>query len=317
MSESLKNIVYVDLTELDCSSGSNLCANKERTISYGLYVDVPSQPVTPDEVFKECCYNHIVLADLTSDDKYKNDFSGFYHNRQTTTESCVFVMIDLSDGTEYELSDNTYGVFYDFGTITSNENLSYFVLSWKKILQSLGQGSYKIIKRINIVGIDVEIEYLTYNLFQYSTGLADKTVRIDVSMDGLLEKINVDFTDSNFETSLRVHGFFGRREPTWEEDNIITRGYVKRQVSMKQTNEYKFQTLMIPDCLTNEIFDFMLFSDNIKMNDYNLNNHSYSFVDFPVKLASNEGTRYASTTRKAQLNLIFNDKTVNNNKRNY
>jgi hypothetical protein len=136
-------------------------------------------------------------------------------------------------------------------------------------------------------------------------------------MAGLLEKQNIDFTGSDFATSIRVPGFFGRREPTWEEDNLVNRNYTKRQISMQQTNEYKFQTNLVPDCVIEEIVDFILFSDDVRFTDYNLNNTSYNYKNFPAKLASNEGTRYLNRSRKAQLNLVFNDKTVNNNKRNY
>ncbi|MCD5382442.1 MAG: hypothetical protein LR017_04010, partial [Candidatus Pacebacteria bacterium] len=254
---------------------------------------------------------------LDSGSDYKNDYSGYFHKRQITSETVEFVLIDMSDGTEYILNSNDYGTFKGFGTIPDAPQLSTFILDWKKVLVDLGEGAYKVIKRINVVGIAVIHEYLVYDLYNYSTSRADKTVRIDVTMEGLLEKQDIDFTGSEFKTTLRLPGFFGRREPKWEEDNLIDRSYNKRQISMKQTNEYKFQTNMIPDCLTFEIFDFMLFSDNIRMNDYNLNNHTYSFVNFPVKLANNEGTGYASTTRKAIVNLVFTDKTVNNNKRNY
>jgi hypothetical protein len=136
-------------------------------------------------------------------------------------------------------------------------------------------------------------------------------------MEGLLEKQGVDFTGSEYKTTLRLPGFFGRRELKWEEDNLIDRNYNKRQISMKQTNEFKFQTNLIPDCISDEIFDFLLFSDNIKLNDYNLNNHSYKYKNFSVKLESNEGTENITTTRKVRVNLVFSDKTVNNNKRNY
>jgi hypothetical protein len=136
-------------------------------------------------------------------------------------------------------------------------------------------------------------------------------------MNGLLIKSGVDFSGIGWKHSIRVPGFFGRREPQFEEDNIVNRQYEKRQISMKQTNEFKFQTNLIPDCLTNEILDFMLFANDIYFNDYNLNNHSYDYVKFGVKFASNEGTEYGVKTRKARLNLTFNDKFENNWKRNF
>ena len=156
-----------------------------------------------------------------------------------------------------------------------------------------------------------------FTLRQFSSSLANKTTRIDVVMNGSLEKLKVNFTGISWKNSIRVGGFFGRREFQFEEDNIVNRQFESRQVSMKQSNEYKFQTNLIPDCVTNEIIDFLLFGNDIFLNDYNLNNHSYNFVKFPVKFESNDGTEYGVKTRKARLNLIFSDKFKNNLKRNF
>lgn len=317
MSENLLDIVYIDEAAFSCALGFDDCDLKERTLSYAVFVDVPVQEVPPEAIFEECCYVNYVLASSTSTDLDKNDFAGFYHQRQNTAETNEFVLIKLSDMSETVLNNDTLGTFEDFGDIPDNPNLSTFIIQWNLVLAALGVNDYKVVKRVTTVGITVEIEYLVYTLKEYSTALTDKTVRIDVTMSGLLEKPSIDFTGSNFATSVRVPGFFGRREPQYEEDNIVNRNYVKRQVSIKQTNEYQFQTQLVPDCITEEIIDFFLFSDNIRMFDYNLNNHSYNYKNFPVKFASNTGTTYGNRTRKAALNLVFNDKTVNNNKRNF
>jgi len=316
MAEDLLKIVHIDGSEFGCVDGFDPCTLKERTQSFALFVDVPTQNETPEEVFKECCYVHRVLASATETSSARNDFSGFFHQRQVSNESCDFILVDLSDNSETIL-EAQYGTLMDFGTIAQQPNLKTYRLDWRKVLLDLGEGSYKVLKRFNLVGLTVDEEYLVYNLQAYGDSAANGTIRIDVTMSGLMERLGIDFSGTDFATSLRLPGFFGRREPTFEEDNIVSRSYQKRQVSMKQTNEYKLQTNMVPDCITNEVIDFMLFSDDIRVFDYNLNNHSYDFKNFPVKLENNEGTRYITRSRKAQLNLVFSDKTVDNNKRNY
>lgn len=314
--QEILSIIYIDETGFNCNQEVS-CLYKERTISYALGVNIPTPAEQPDEVFKECCYVHNVFGSLTSSEDFKNDYSSFYHQRQLSNETCEFFLFRHENATEYPLDDDTYGQLFTFGNIIANPNLKGYMVKWRKVLQSLGKGNYKIIKRYTIAGLNIEEQSYTFTLNEFSNSLADKTVRFDIVMNGLLEKTNVDFTNVAWRHSLRVPGFFGRREPKYEEDNLIGRDYQSRQISMKQTNEYKFQTNLIPYCITNEVIDFILFANDIFINDYNLNNHSYEFVKFGVKFANNDGTGYGVKTRKARLNLTFSDKRVNNNKRNY
>jgi len=293
------------------------CPYQERTISYATGVVIPEPGLDPEEIFKECCYVHYVFADANSSQDFKNDYSSFYHQRQLTNETVDFVLVHLELDDEYILNDSTYGQFFGFGSFVDNISLKGVKVEWKKVLATIGEGSFKILKRINIAGVDVEIPSVVFTLRQFSSRQADNTVRIDVIMNGRLVKSGVDFTGIGWKHSLRVPGFFGSREPGIEEDNVIKRTYEKKQISARQTNEYKFQTNLIPDCLTNEIWDFMMLSNDIYFNDYNLNNHSYDFIKFGAKFASNEGTDYPVKSRKARLNLTFNDKFENNIKRNF
>ncbi len=315
--EDLSQIVFIDSAALPCAAGFDDCDMKERTISFADFVEIPVQEVPPAEVFKECCYYNIVLASSTDTDLEKNDFAGVYHQREIQSETNEFVLIRLSDSLETVLNDDTFGTFQGFGSIDDNPDLTTMIVEWRLVLAAQGADDYKIVKRLTRAGVSVEVEFLVYTLREFSDFLANGTVRMDVTMSGLLEKDDIDFSGSNFADSLRLPGFFGRREPTFEEDNIVNRNYVKRQISSQQTNVYQFQANQLPYCVTDMIWDFFLFSDDIRMFDYNLNNHSYQFKNFPVKLANNVGTTYRALSRKATLNLEFNDKTLSNNKRNF
>jgi len=314
--QELLNIVHVDSGEFSCNEIDN-CKYKERTISYAIGVKIPEETESPDIIFKECCYNHIVLADTTSTTDFKNDYSGFYHQRQLSSETCDFFLLDLYNNTEYALNSATYGTIYGFGYFATNPNLKGFKVEWKKVLAVLGEGNYKIIKRFTLAGMNFQNDSFTFTLKKYSTSNANKTIRIDIVMNGRIEETGIEFKGTNWKHTLRVPGFFGRREPKYEEDNIVKRSYKKNQISMRQSNEYKFQTNFIPVCLTSEILDFMFFANDIFINDYNLNNHSYEYKNFGVKITSNEGTTYGTLTRKARLNFIMEDEYANKIKRNF
>ena len=314
--QELLDIVHIDQDALGCNQVIK-CPYQERSISYAVGVTIETPPESPVEIFKECCYIHRVFADATSSTDLKNDYSGFYHQRQLLNESIDFILHHIDTDTEIPLVDGTYGQFFDFGSFATNTNLKGYLIQWKKVLDVIGEGNFKIIKRTTIAGVPNDFDSFVFTLKQYSARLADTTVRIDVIMDGKLEKSKVDFSGTAWKHSIRVPGFFGRREPQLEEDNIIDRSFEKRQVSMIQTNEFKFQTNLVPFCVTDEIWDFILFANDIYMNDYNLNNHSYNFIKFGVKFAANDGTEYGIKSRKAKLNLTFNDKFQNNIKRNF
>lgn len=314
--QELIRIAGINKDLLSCNN-IDLCPYQERSISYATGVSIPEPGLDPEEVFKECCYKHYVFADANSSTDFKNDYSSFYHQRQLINETVDFVMLHTETNTEYELNDSTFGTFFGFGFFEDNINLKGYLIAWKKVLAVIGEGSFKIFKRINIAGVSVEIPSIVFTLKQFSTSLANQTVRIDVVMNGRLEKTGVDFTNIGWKHSIRVPGFFGRREPGIEEDNLVNSQYEKTQISARQTNEYKFQTNLIPDCLTDEIWDFILLSNDIYFNDYNLNNHSYKYIKYGVKFESNDGTEYPVKSRKARLNLTFSDKKDNNIKRNF
>lgn len=307
---------HIDFDEIECGSTGTECFDKERTISYALFVEIP-KATEPAETIKECCYQAEVFAQIDGSDDDKNDYSGFWHKKQVPNETANFFLVDLGNNEETALNNNTYGTFKNFGSIPDNSDLKTFVLQWKKVLELKGEGSYTVLKRVTIAGTNYEEADINYNLKSWSVSKADKTVRIDIRTNGLMERLGVDFVNSNFETSLRFGGFFGRREPKYEEDNIIYSNFVSEQISMMQTNEYTLQSNLLPSCMTQPIIDFLLFANDIYLNDYNLNNHLRNFIKFPVKFEENKGTGYFNTTTKAVLNLTFSDKKVNNIKRNY
>lgn len=77
-------ILYDNYSECDTCENckTELCENGERTIGTAVVVELPDPP-PPDRGFDKCCYNNLVLADLSDIDPYKNDFNGFFFKRQT------------------------------------------------------------------------------------------------------------------------------------------------------------------------------------------------------------------------------------------
>jgi hypothetical protein len=305
---------YADCNECYNSRLTDLCPSGERSLSYAVKVKLPKEPA-PDRGFDVCCYENVVLADLVDGQSYKNDFTGTYFNKTTPNDTVVFKLVELSTMTEYLLNDATYGEFQDFGGI--QPDLSYYIVDWRKVLTVLGEGNYQIKKELTIAGIVIPPSFSnTFTLKPFSIENADLTVRIDCIQNGTLVRKNVNFKGTNYRTSLRVRGFFGRAERTIEEDILFKRDYDTQQVSMNIPIEYKFQGLNLPICITDELFDFVLFGNELFISDYNKNNHNYEYELIPVRLQDNEGTEYFTRVRPANVNLTFTDRFNNNRKLN-
>lgn len=287
-----------------------------RTHSYAIRVKLPETTEVIDRGFKKCGYKNMVLADISSSDYEKNDFNSFYYKRQLNSDSCDFILHDVRANTDYPLVDSTYGELWGFGGFQTQEDLTVYRVDWKKVLEEIGEGEYLIRKEITVVGITGVESSNTFCLMQFSTDLADKTVRIDSVQNGNMKHIGIDFSGTDFITSQRVRGFFGRREPKFTEDIIVYTDETHEQVSLDQDNEFLFQTGLIPECITELFFDFLLFGYPMYMNDYNSNNHSYSYKKASVKLKENSGTDYYSLIREARLNITFEDRIKNKRKTN-
>jgi len=308
----LPTLIHHELEEA-CPNVPLTCVT-ERTLSFANFIIIP--PSTPaNRGFKECCYDNVVLADNGSSDYEKNDFVSFYFVRQTASDDIIWKLTNPLGGT-FTISDDTYGSFKDFGSYPDQPNLKTFKIEWEKVLTLLGEFNYNLSSSFTVGGIALTSDSNTFHLKQFTTLLADKTVRIDSVMNGELVHLGIDFKGTDYTTSLRMMGFFGRRNTKFVQDNIVKRDYSVEQISMSQENEYQFQTGLLPICITDELYDFILFGNEIFISDYNLNNHSYGFTKFAVELDSNKGANYYSLIRDSRVNLIFKDRIKNKRKIN-
>ena len=304
---------YDDCLECLDARAEDICPSAERTLSYAVRIKLPEAP-PPNRDFSKCCYLNLVLADLTDTDSYHNDFTGSWFKRETPNSTVDFKLLDVDTATLYSLNSPTYGTFVDFGGV--QPDLSYYIVDWRKVLTLLGTGNYQIKKELTIAGISVDVFSDTYHLKHFSIQAADKTVRIDTIMDGKLVAKDTDFKDSGYTTSMRLRGFFGRAEYSFEQDNIAKRDYSYMQNTMSSKREYKFQGLQIPECITDELWNFILFGSELYISDYNGNNHSYRYEVLPVKLEGNAGTEFFVTDRGVNVNLTFSDRKENDRKLN-
>jgi hypothetical protein len=135
-------------------------------------------------------------------------------------------------------------------------------------------------------------------------------------MDGTLEKIDVNFKDSNYETSLRVQGYFGDAQDEVTQDNIVFGDYKEKQITLSNDPSYTFQANNIPECISRELRKFIIFANQIFISDYNLNNHSYEYELRPVVLDEVSQYGYPVQGRGVNISMSFKDRFKDNRKTN-
>jgi hypothetical protein len=289
---------------------------RERTEATALFARIPVVEQI-DRGFNDCCYEHLVLADAGSTKIERNDYYGLYFQKQTSIDTCDFVLVKVSDLSEYALNDGTYGEFYDFGSFPDSPDMTQYIVDWKKVLLAHGQGQYRLRRDVTVSGVSVQLSTYTFNLKQYSVENADHTFRFDIVMNGVLEREGLNFKNTNFRHSLRSRGFFGNNNPEWIEDKVVYRTKASNTPTfMNKKDVYVLQTELLPSCITKEIVNFMMFAGDKWFSDYNANNHDYELTRVAVVFDGNQGHDYWATSRDARLNYTFSERYLNNNKRN-
>jgi hypothetical protein len=325
LASTYNEILTIDTTFSDCTTCkatvvAENCLYEERTIGYAVKLELP-QPEPPDRGFVECCYSNIVFGDLSDTDPYRNDFSSVFFQRQTPTDTVTFEIVGVSTGVT-ALVDGTHGVFSPISATNTNPNLTYFKVEWRKILSVLGEDVYTIRMNQTIAGVTVPpIDSNSFELKPFSVVRANNTVRIDSKQDGTLEKIDVNFKNSLYETSLRVQGYFGDSQPSIEKDSVIFsskkgKKYYSDQITMSNDPEYTFQASNIPECISRQLINEIIFGNEIFISDYNTNNHSYLYELFPVDLEDVATNDYPIRGRGVSIEMTFKDRSKDNRKTN-
>ena len=291
---------------------SDVLLGSERAVFLADGVVLPKVNDVKD--FNDCCWCYSVLADTNSSDDYKNDYNGFFFQRQMSSDTCDFVLVE-SDGTENIITDDTYGTFKDFGAIDNNSELKTFILEWKKVIDSLGIGCYTIRLDKSIAGVSISETSLTYELMQFSTELANGTYRIDTIQDGNLNLYSTNFKGSEFKDSLRLRGYFGNATPEMIEDSIVFSNNERVQISLDIKNEYIANNSFIPIEAFTQLKNIILTGNQIFGNDYNTDNPSYDLVKIPL-YAEELTPDYRRGNRNILVNMKFSDKFINNRKTN-
>lgn len=264
----------------------------------------------PDRGFKECCYVNYVFADTGSSDTEKNDsYGGHVFKREDPADTISFFLEKNGGDLAFTAA---FGAFYDFGSVPSQPKLSGIQIDWKKVLTIEGAGAYRAKAVLNFSSGTATIYSNTFELRQFSWELAHNTVRFDAIHNSCLDKLDIDFTGTNWKESVRVRGIFGFRQNEIKQIEYMDSLLNSKFTEIENVEKYTYKSLMIPECIALQLWDRVFLASNIAVNDYNKNNSSYEYINFPVVVDKANESKYFETSRRLKQEYVFKAKRSNN-----
>ena len=236
---------------------------------------LPSIPVTEiNDVcvcdFVQCQYIEKVFASQAPDNEwYKNDKNEFLFRRFVAADT-VAIELYKDDIKIEDLDNNAFGTFYNgFGSGTSEQQMYVgFLIDWELVQATYGNGFFQVKAQLSIIGNASTYESRLFNLLQYDSRSADKTVRIESYQDGNILGSSFDFTGLNWYSSLRIPGTFGNPSPVLETDNYINSNHETRQITAKNSREWALTTGLINYEVASKILYNKLLANKVLITDY-------------------------------------------------
>lgn len=289
-------------------------ANNQRGKSLACVIKLPDDGLEDDRGYLDCCYENQVFYDFgLIDFDFRNDFTGSFARRQDPADLYVFTLTHVQTATVLDLSTGLYGQYFPFGSFIANPDVIGVVVDWNSVKDVSGlEGVFRLEVSWTVAGIAGTTFKGYYKLDEFSYDRADGTVRIDVTMDGYNEKLDIDFTGVGFRDSVRVPGYFGYPKDTIETENLVLQNRDQKQIKKTLNQEFQLEVNPVPSCVAREVVETILTAPNIQISDYNRSNPSYDYKLFDVTLLELGDNSYFSGSRQSGVSATFSPRFLNN-----
>jgi hypothetical protein len=249
---------------------------------------------------KGCCDHYLVLAGGNED--WQNDVTSAYMRLQLITDSCTFVLKD---------SDDNNAIYQPNKTQCPNDSLGYFAtVYWNQVLATDGAGCYTIEVNYSIAGVTGTIDWGTYELKQYSPKNAEMTVRLKGVFNQVNQIEGINFSGSNMTDTIRFYGYFGKRQPNLQVDNLIYQDRTIDNVQRENLNVYELNSDPLTVNYTRRILDLYFLSESdLFISEHHPNNHTSEYKNLPVSISESSDIEYLELSKYAKIKAKFNDKT--------
>jgi hypothetical protein len=242
---------------------------------------------------RECCFALPALAD-DSNDVYKNDRHSIIERYDANFYASASIFMQKYVNGSFvdlvELTDNTYGTNYSFGTLTDkNARLKYvaYHIEWAKVLAIHGEGTYRFkFKSTTTSAVDFEKFYIfEFCLKTYLDHRANFTTRFDwytkgFRGDSFIDKSVWDFTQvtqvvgvNGWYNQIRLpESFFGYNKSSYEREYVKYDNGQMVWLKDEQIETYTWNSGQYPALLHDYIKTDILQADRILVTDYNSKN---------------------------------------------
>lgn len=276
---------------------------------------VDSGSTTP---FPECddnkfdCNFIVPVFANASGSELENDKSSILAMFEAWTTASVFVIQKKVGGVwtdQATITDQTYGEYYALGTLDFT-SYAGIVLYWSVILDSFGEGEYRIkLTETNPMG-NVETFSRTYCLKTFGCGGKNNTVRLEWYLNSGIGDIDndkkvLDFSGLNWYSQIRLpNSIFGYPISSYEDEQIQYGNGEIQNVKDIQEEKYTLTIGAVPAWVHNIIKTYALQSDKLLITDYSANNPQ-EIIQKEVKRTSAYEPRWIKTSKCSPVTVEF------------
>jgi hypothetical protein len=276
--------------------------NFNRTKECFQVIQLPEALPSESYGLKGCCDHYLVLAGGNQD--WQNDITSAFMKLQLITDSCTIVL-------KNDLDINA--IYQPVLKKMPNDSLAYYAtIFWSDVLATDGSGCYTIEVNYSIAGVIGTIDWGTYELKQYSPKNAEMTIRLKGVFNQINQIENINFSGSNMVDTLRFYGYFGKKQPNLQVDNLIYQDRVIENVQRENLNNYELNSDPLTINYTRKLTDFYFLSESeLYISEHHPLNHTSEFKNLPVSISESAEVEYLELSKYAKIKAKFNDKTRN------
>jgi hypothetical protein len=270
---------------------------------------VKQQPIFEGYCECACEYNELVFAKVGGE-AYENDKTSLLFAKLISTDSIVMKL--YKDGLLVDiLNANTYGTYYH--SFTANALYVGYLIEWEKVFDLEGGGEYQVKIEKTILGQLTEIWTHKYSLREFSVEKAHDTVMIETWQTGNIISSEFDYTGllpSGWYASQRIRGRFGNKTPKITVDNYMNKDYKLLQIQDKITNEWSFETELIPISASSLLIYDQLLANTIRISDYNIYSEEVNY-NIEVSVSEISEKKMYSKNKNSKFLIKFTDRLLN------